>query len=165
MKRWRWGAGLTMAGACALAASPCAAAGRATNQFRVSVNPIASCTVSAAPLIFLIPVPTNINVDSTSTITVKCPRNTAFTIDIDTGLNSNGINRRVYNAGFNAYINYDVYKDPPRSAVWGTGGAKNVAGNSGLTGTVLIPVYGRVASVKTLKSGSYRDTLTITVTF
>ena len=165
MKRWRWGAGLTMAGACALAASPCAAAGRATNQFRVSVNPIASCTVSAAPLIFLIPVPTNINVDSTSTITVKCPRNTAFTIDIDTGLYANGINRRVYNAGFNAYINYDVYKDPPRSAVWGTGGAKNVAGNSGLTGTVLIPVYGRVASVKTLKSGSYRDTLTITVTF
>ena len=165
MNRWRLCAGLTMAGACALAASPCAAAGRATNQFRVSVNPIASCTVSAAPLIFLIPVPTNINVDSTSTITVKCPRNTAFTIDIDTGLNSNGINRRVYNAGFNAYINYDVYKDPPRSAVWGTGGAKNVAGNSGLTGTVLIPVYGRVASVKTLKSGSYRDTLTITVTF
>ena len=165
MNRWRWGAGLTMAGACALAASPCAAAGRATNQFRVSVNPIASCTVSAAPLIFLIPVPTNINVDATSTITVKCPRNTAFTIDIDTGLYANGINRRVYNAGFNAYINYDVYKDPPRSAVWGTGGAKNVAGNSGLTGTVLIPVYGRVASVKTLKSGSYRDTLTITVTF
>lgn len=165
MNRWRLGAGLTMVSACALAASPCAAAGRATNQFRVSVNPVSSCTVSAAPLIFLIPVPTNTNVDSTSTITVKCPRNTAFTIDIDTGLYSNGINRRVYNAGFNAYINYDVYKDPPRSAVWGTGGAKNVAGNSGLTGTVLIPVYGRVASVKTLKSGSYRDTLTITVTF
>ena len=165
MKRWRWGAGLTMAGACALAASPCAAAGRATNQFRVSVNPIASCTVSAAPLIFLIPVPTNINVDSTSTITVKCPRNTAFTIDIDTGLYSNGINRRVYNAGYNAYINYDVYKDPPRSAVWGTGGAKNVAGNSGLTGIALLTVYGRVASVKTLKSGSYRDTLTVTISF
>ena len=70
MKRWRWGAGLTMAGACALAASPCAAAGRATNQFRSSVNPVSSCTVSAAPLIFLIPVPTNLNVDSTSTITI-----------------------------------------------------------------------------------------------
>ena len=165
MNRWRLCAGLTMAGACALAASPCAAAGRATSQVRVSVNPVSSCTVSAAPLIFLIPVPTNLNVDATSTITVKCPRNTAFVIDIDTGLYSNGINRRVYNAAYNAYINYDVYKDPPRSAVWGTGGAKNQAGNSGLTGIALIPVYGRVASVKTLKSGSYNDTLTVTVTF
>ena len=165
MIRWRLCAGLTMAGACALAASPCAAAGRATNQFRVSVNPISSCTVSATPLTFLIPVPTNINVDSTSTIAVKCPPNTAFTIDIDTGLYSNGINRRVYNAGYNAYINYDVYKDPPRSAVWGTGGAKNVAANSGVTGIVLRTVYGRVASVKTLKSGSYNDTLTVTITF
>ena len=165
MNRGRLCAGLTMASACALAASPCAAAGRATNQFRATVNPISSCTVSATPLIFLIPVPTNTNVDSTSTITVRCPRNTAFTIDIDSGLHSNGINRRVYNAGFNAYINYDVYKDPPRSAVWGTGGAKNVAGNSGPTGILLRTVYGRVASVKTLKSGSYRDTLTVTVTF
>ena len=165
MNRWRLCAGLTVAGACALAASPCAAAGRATNQFRVSVNPISSCTVSAAPLIFLIPVPTNTNVDSTSTITIKCPPKTAYTVDIDTGLYSNGINRRVYNAGFNAYINYDVYKDPPRSAVWGTGGARNVAGNSGVTGIALLTVYGRVASVKTLKSGSYRDTLTVTVTF
>ena len=165
MNRWRLSAGLTMASAGALVASPCAAAGRATNQFQASVSPISSCSVSAAPLIFLIPVPTNTNVDSTSTITISCPPQTAFTIDIDAGLYSNGINRRVFNAGYNAYINYDVYKDPPRSAVWGTGGAKNVAGNSGLTGVALLTVYGRVASVKTLQSGSYNDTLTVTVTF
>jgi spore coat protein U-like protein len=129
------------------------------------VNPLSSCTLSAAPLIFMIPVPTNANVDSTSAITIKCPPNTAFTIDIDTGLYPNGINRRVYNAVANAYINYDVYKDPPRSAVWGTGGARNVGGNSGPTGTALLTVYGRVASVKTLKAGGYNDTLTVTVTF
>ena len=165
MNRGRWCAGLTMASACALAASPCAAAGRATNQFQVSVSPVSNCTVSALPLSFFIPVPTNVNVDSTSTITIKCPPQTAWTVDIDTGLYSNGINRRVFNAGYNAYINYDVYKDPPRSAVWGTGGTKNVGGNSGPTGGSLLTVYGRVASVKTLKTGSYLDTLTVTVTF
>ena len=165
MKRWRLSAGLTIAGACALAASPCAAAGQATNQFQATVSPISSCTVSATPLSFFIPVPTNLNVDSTSTITIKCPPQIAFTVDIDTGLYSNGINRRVYNAGYNAYINYDVYKDPPRSAVWGTGGAKTVPGNSGLTGISLLTVYGRVAAVKTLKPGSYTDTLTVTLTF
>ena len=154
-----------MAGASALAMPACAASGRATVQIRASVNVVGGCTVAATPLIFMIPVPTNTNVDSTSTILVKCAPNTAFTVDIDTGLYPNGINRRVFNAAAKAYINYDVYKDPPRSAVWGTGGAKNVAGNSGVTGTSLMAVYGRVASVKTLKSGSYRDTLTVTVTF
>jgi len=160
----RVAASLAIAGAFALS-STAALAGKATNQFQATVNPISSCTVSAAPLIFLIPVPTNTNVDSTSTITVKCPPLTAFTIDIDTGLYPNGINRRVFNASANAYINYDVYKDPPRSAVWGTGGARAVPGNSGVLGLVIVPVYGRVASVKTLKAGGYNDTLTITLNF
>src|SRR5689334_8322752 len=117
--RWRVATLLGAGAAFALSATPCAA-GRATNQIAVSVRPISGCTVSAAPLIFLIPVPTNTNVDSTSTIQVKCAPNTAFTIDIDGGLYAQGINRRVFNAPNNAYINYDVYKDPPRSAVWGT---------------------------------------------
>lgn len=164
MNRWPV-ATLAIAGACALGAAPCHAAGRATSQMPVSVSPISGCTVSAAPLIFLIPVPTNTNVDSTTTITVKCPPLTPFTVDIDGGLHSQGINRRVYNATYNAYINYDVYRDPPRSAVWGTGGAKNLVGNSGLLGIALIPVYGRVASVKTLKAGGYNDTLTVTINF
>ncbi|MDP3675171.1 MAG: spore coat U domain-containing protein [Novosphingobium sp.] len=159
------GAVLAVAGAFACLATPCLAAGRATSQIAVSVRPISSCTVVASPLIFMIPVPTNTNVDSTSSISIKCPPNTAFTVDIDTGLYPNGINRRVFNAAANAYINYDVYKDPPRSAVWGTGGARNVGGNSGLTGISLMTVYGRVASVKTLKAGGYNDTLTVTVTF
>lgn len=165
MSGWRIGAVLGLAGAFACSASPCFAAGRATVQIRASVNPIGGCTVAATPLIFLIPVPTNTNVDSTSSITIKCAPNTAFTVDIDRGLYPNGINRRVFNAAANAYINYDVYKDPPRSAVWGTGGARNVAGNTGLTGTSLMTVYGRVASVKTLKAGGYNDTLTVTITF
>lgn len=154
-----------MVGASAVAMPACAAPGRATVQIAASVNVVGGCTVAATPMVFMIPVPTNANVDSTSTITVQCPRNTAFTVDIDRGLYPNGINRRVFNAAANAYINYDVYKDPPRSAIWGTGGARNVAGNTGLTGTSLMIVYGRVASVKTLKAGGYSDTLTVTVTF
>ena len=134
-------------------------------QFLATVRPTNSCTVAAAPLIFSIPVPTNTNVDSSTTITVKCPPNTPFVIDIDNGLYPNGINRRVYNSGYNAYINYDVYKDPPRSSVWGTGSAKNYSGNSGATGTATVPVYGRVASVRTLQSGGYTDRLTVTVSF
>ena len=49
--------------------------------------------------------------------------------------------------------------------MWGTGPARNVAGNSGPLGLVVMPVYGRVAAVKTIQAGGYNDTLTITVTF
>ena len=152
-------------GALALGASPCAAKGRATNQFRVSVNPIASCTVGATPLVFFVPVPANADFDNTATITVKCPPNTAYVVDIDNGLNPQGINRRVFNAVANAYLTYDVYKDPPRSQVWGKGSLKNVSGNSGVTGLFVYTVYGRLNAKASMKAGGYRDTLTITVTF
>lgn len=146
-------------------ASVPAHAGRATYTMPVRAQVINGCTVNALPLIFLIPVPTNANVDSTTSISIACTPNIPFTLDIDNGLYANGNNRRVFNAAANAYINYDIYKDPPRSNVWGTGQAKNFSGNSGATGRLTIPVYGRVASSKNLKAGSYRDTLTVTINF
>lgn len=154
-----------MASACALAASPCAAKGRATNQMRVSVNPTASCSVGVTALVFVVPVPLNANFDSTASITVKCPPKTAYVVDIDNGLNALGTNRRVFNAVANDYLTYDVYKDPPRSQVWGKGNLKNVSGNTGVTGLFVYTVFGRLNAKTSMKAGGYRDTLTITVTF
>ena len=147
-----------------LAASP-AHAGRATYTMAVQAQVMNGCTVNALPLVFNIPVPTNGNVDSSTTVKIACTPNTPFTIDIDRGLHANGVNRRVFNAALNAYISYDIFKDPPRSNVWGTGSARNVTGNSGPTGIVVLPVYGRVASSKSLKAGGYNDTLTVTINF
>lgn len=155
---------MAFAAAAMLAATP-AHAGRATYTMPVRAQVINGCTVNALPLIFTVPVPTNANVDSSTSITIACTPNIPFTLDIDTGLYANGINRRVFNATANAFINYDVYKDPPRSQVWGTGGSKNLAGNSGATGLVVLPVYGRLASSRNLKAGNYRDTLTVTISF
>ena len=165
MRAWRIVAIVGAASAFALTASNCAAAGRATNQIRVSVSPIASCSVSATPLVFFVPLPANSTFDSTALLSLKCPPDTAFVIEIDNGLNAQGNNRRVFNAAANAYLTYDVYKDPPKSQVWGKGNLKNVSGNSGLTGLALYTVYGRLTGKSSMKAGGYRDTLTITVTF
>ncbi len=147
-----------------VAAAP-AHAGKATYAMPVSASVVNGCTINALPLVFMVPVPTNLNVDATTALTVRCSPQVPFTVDIDAGLHANGINRRVRNAAANAYINYDVYRDPPRSQVWGTGQAKNVSLNSGLTGLVVIPVYGRLASSTRLQAGNYTDTLTVTITF
>ena len=146
--------------------APSYAEGRATNSMRVAVRPLNGCRVSATPMVFIVVPPyANTRADATATITVNCTPNIDFNIDIDRGLYSNGINRRMHNATGNDYFGYDVYKDPPRSQVWGTGRTQNLAGNSGTTGYALYTVYGRTEQVSRLKAGSYRDTLTITVTF
>lgn len=166
MKDWRYCAPIVLAGAVALAASPCVAQGRATNQFPVSVNVVSGCTVVATPMVFFVPVPANVNVASTATLTLQCSPNVAYVIDIDTGLNSQGATtRRVANAAQTQFLTYDIYKDPPRSQVWGRGNLKNVAGNSGASGVVVYTLYGLLNAKSTMTAGSYRDTLTITVTF
>ncbi len=148
------------------ASVPAFAQGRATNTIRVGVRPLNGCRVSATPMVFIVVPPyTNTKADATATITVNCTPNIDFNIDIDRGLYNNGINRRMYNATANKYFDYDVYKNPPRSQVWGTGQTQNLAGNSGQTGFVDYTVYGRTEQINRLEAGSYRDTLTITVTF
>ncbi len=153
-----------VAGACALSGSPSAAA-KATYTMPVSVDVLAGCTVSAAPLVFLMPVPANRDIDSTSTITVRCNPNLAYTIDIDNGLHAQGNNRRVRHANLNAFLTYDIYKDPPRSQVWGRGNTRNLAGNSGSAGVVAYPVYGRLNGKAGTVAGNYSDLLTVTVNF
>jgi spore coat protein U-like protein len=143
-----------------------AGTGKATVQMQVSANVIAGCTVSAMPMAFVvIPPYVNANVDSTANILLRCAPNTPYTIDIDGGLYAQGINRRVFSAAANAYLTYDVFRDPPKSQVWGSGSAKNLTGNSGATGLMVHTVYGRLNEKANMKAGSYQDTLTVTVSF
>lgn len=164
MGRLSFRARTVLAGALALSASPCLA-GRATNEMPVMVEVINSCTIVAIPLIFTLPTPINGNVDRTTTITVSCPPNTAYTIDIDNGLHVQGANRRVKHAALNDYMTYNLYRDNPRSQVWGKGNTRNLAGNSGAGGAFVYTVYGRLNSKASAAAGQYRDMLTVTVNY
>jgi spore coat protein U-like protein len=155
---------MVLAGALALTATPCIA-GKATYTMPVSLDVISGCTVSAAPLIFMMPTPANTTFDSTTTITVRCNPNLPYTIDIDNGLHALGTNRRVKHSTANQFLTYDIYKDPPRSQVWGRGNTRNLAGNAGPSGTVIYPVYGRLTGRSGATAGNYNDLVTVTVNF
>lgn len=131
----------------------------------VQVTVTNACTISAAPLVFMAPAPVNATIDSTTTITVQCPPNIAYSITLDNGLWPQGNNRRVKHTNFNDYLTYDIYKDPPRSQIWGRGNTQPVNGNSGPSGVVTHPVYGRLNARSNMRAGAYRDSVVVEITF
>ena len=127
---------------------------------------IAGCSLVTRPMMFVVPnLQVNSAVDTTTTLTIKCTPNTDFTIDLDKGLYANGIVRRMYSPAANAYVAYDVYRDAPRTSVWGTGQLKNVTGNSGTGAPLTLTLFGRIPAAGKIKAGDYSDRLVVTVTY
>lgn len=156
-----------MAAALGAAGGP-ALAGQVTNTLPASVRVYTGCSLQTRPLTFDASQIVSNQIDSTSTITIRCTPNTDFSIDIDKGLNANGnsSNRQMRNVNTGALLAYDVYRDSPRSNVWGTGALKNaVTGNSGAGAPMDIVLYGRVKNPGRIAAGDYKDTLTVTLNF
>lgn len=150
--------------------SAVAVAATSTTTFEVSATVADACSVAATNLAFgeVTPV-NNANIDATSTVTVTCSLGTAYNITLDAGANAGTAGdvttRRMKDAGTN-YLSYQMYSDTLRSTVWGnTVGTNSVAG----TGTGLgVPavVYGRIPSgQQETATGSYTDTINVTVTY
>ena len=155
-----------IAAALGVAGAP-ASAGQSTGTLTAEVTVFTGCSLVTRPLTFDATVITGNNpIDATTTITVKCTPNTNFTVDIDNGLHANGgSSNRQMSTATGALLAYDVYRDSPRTNVWGTGQLKNVTGNSGAGAPLDILIYGRVPSASKIKAGDYKDTLVVTLNF
>ena len=148
-----------------VAAAP-ANARQTTNTLQARVTVFTGCSLVTRPMTFVVPnLTVSTAVDTTTTLTIKCTPNTNFTVDIDKGLYANGINRRMYSPAANAYVTYDVYRDGPRTNVWGTGQLKNVTGNSGTGAPLTLTLFGRIPASGKIKAGDYADRLVVTVTY
>lgn len=132
-----------------------------------------SCTVSTDPVNFDVYNPFQVApLDSTGTVHINC--NSLITISINYGIqmstgNSGSFSNRIMSSGAH-HLNYNLYTDPGRTAVWGDGSA----GTSIVTGSVLcvlncsVPhtVYGRIPGSQTTAAvGSYTDIITVTVNY
>lgn len=138
-----------------------------TGTVQVVVEVDTSCVLSATPLDFGTAPILSSAIDSTSTISVKCSPGTAYILGIDNGQNYNGSRRMVSDAGafpFFRYVGYQVYRDPARSQVWGSGPGQGVTGIAAGTGAVDLTAYGRVPAAVILPT-EYRDVLTVILDF
>ncbi len=132
------------------------------------------CDISAGTLNFgSSPNSITSNIDSTATITAQCTDTTPYSIGLDNGANANGGQRRMRLGATGNYINYNLYTDSGYSHAWTTttstttctGGTSTCSLGTGTGSNQTFTVYGRVPTQTAPSSGTYNDTVVVTVTF
>lgn len=99
--------------------------------------------------------------DGVGTITVACVPLASFTVSLSPGGGSYSQRRM---SGNGDTLDYNLYTNASRSVVWGDGTAGTATvGGSGVE--VLLNVYGRIPDGQNPKSGTYGDTIIVTVSF
>jgi spore coat protein U-like protein len=130
-----------------------------------------NCTITLTPLSFGMYTPGRSSpLDAVSNITVRCVAQPGtYSVSIGPGLSGNQLIRTL-SAGGGNILNYNLYRDPARTQVWGNGTPPSfvVTGSRTSVGQPTINVhslYGRVFSGQTPNPGSYADNLLVTVLF
>ena len=140
-------------------------AATATTTFNVSLTITASCTVSATALAFGSTGLIAANIDNSSSVTVTCNNSTPYNVGLDagTGTGATVATRKMTSGG--ATVNYTLYQNAGRTTIWGTTIGTDTATGTGNGSAQVLTVYGRVPAQTTPASGSYSDTITVTVTY
>lgn len=142
----------------------------------------ATCSVSAVGVSFGSYDPFSpLTTDATGQVIVECGPSTltetlvGFSVSYVAALSPGSAGsfqpRRMQSGG--SVLDYNLYRDSARSAIWGngSGGTNTVSGSLG----ALLPlgqtvsrthtVYGRIFPQQNIPAGAYTDTLTVTLTF
>lgn len=135
---------------------------QSSNSLSVTTNYENSCNlISASDLNFGHMNDLSQAVTSSTTVTLSCPLNTSWKVNLDQGMNYDGTTRRMRKGS--DYIAYELYRDAQYSQLWNNSGASQGTGNNG---TQTIPIYGKAGpSSAAVPAGEYQDTITVTLTY
>lgn len=154
---------LVAAGAMSVATFASAQAATATATLSVSASIAGACTVGGSALSFGAYASAAAST-ANSNIQVTCSNGTSALVTLNQGNNNNRVpasGTRALNNGTN-YLGYDIYTDNTLATVW------NATNNLPVVSTgspVTLTAYGRIPAGQSPATGSYNDTVTITVTF
>lgn len=145
-------------------------AGSASASLSVSATVANNCTISTSALAFgsYDPIGTNASapMDGTGSVTITCTKGATTTIGLDAGSNApgSGTTRAMITASVK--LDYELYSDSGRTAVWGNSGASlftpPAAPNRNPRS---FTVFGRIPAGQDVASGSYTDSVLATVNF
>ncbi len=149
--------------ALALRAAPAHAA-TATSTLSVSANIAGTCTVGAASLAFGAYSSTAASTANAS-VQVTCTNGVTAQVSLNQGQNNNkatAFGTRALANGATNFLGYDIYTDNTFTTLWN---ATNTVPVTSTGSPVTLTAVGRIPSGQTPATGSYNDSVTITVTF
>lgn len=129
----------------------------------------AACTVSSTPVTFgSYNVFSATPLDATGTVTVSCNETPPPTVTISIGQSTNSGSfdpRAMKHTASSELLLYNLYTDSNRTYIWGDGsGNTSTVRKKIFKGSpVATTVYGRIPPIQDAWSGSYNETLTVTI--
>jgi spore coat protein U-like protein len=151
------------------------AAGTQTSTVLVTASIPPSCAIGAAVIAFPAYDPVNAHAavpdDQTGDIVIRCTKGASgITVGLGNGANNTGSQRRMVNtADSTVTVDYEVYREPGRTSIWGPGDSGQVRSGPDLDGTgsnVTVTMYGRIQPHQLqATAGTYNDTLVSTILF
>jgi spore coat protein U-like protein len=103
----------------------------------------------------------------TSTFSVACTKNTAYTVTLGAGANAAsavGTSRAMKDAGTGAFLSYEIYTNNTYGTVWNT--TNTVGGTAATTSAISLTAYGHIPAGQNVPAAAgYTDTVVSTVNF
>jgi spore coat protein U-like protein len=158
--------------AAAVAAGVAHAATTTTTTFAVTATVQSTCSATAPALAFPAYTPGGGAQIGNTTISVKCTKNTPFSVALNPGSTTGDtFAQRVMASGANT-LQYNLYTTAALATIFGdgAGGATQTVNGTGLGVATAnsVQVFGQIpdnATNQAAVAGSYSDTITVTVTY
>jgi spore coat protein U-like protein len=164
-------ASISAAIALALAAGSAQAAGSKNDTFQVSATVASNCFIDTTDMVFG-SFDGTVDVDSTSTVSVRCSKNAPFDIALNVGTTAGATyGQRLLAGPGGDTLQYNLYTPAGFGTIWGnnTGGTGWVSGSgTGLGNTINFTVNGRIPNSVANQAagiGNYSDVITATVSY
>ncbi len=153
-----------------LATSSLALSATESTTIGVTAEVVDACSVTAAPLAFgqFDTAVNNTDKDASTTIDVTCSNGTAYNVGLDAGgaTGATVTSRQMTGGTGTDLLDYALYSDSGRSSNWGDTVGTDTIADTGSGALQVKSVYGRVPSGQSsAPTGSYSDTINVTVTF
>lgn len=136
------------------------------DPFRVSLDVIPSCRVTATSVNFGEHGALLSNLDASGKVNVTCTKDTMYTVTLGQGLAAAGANgRKMFQNGArgNPSIAYNLFRDPARTIVWDDIIQLDAPLELASGRTDAQTVYARVKAQKTPPAGTYSDSVVVNV--
>jgi len=132
-------------------------------SFNVQATVERSCTVSADPINFGTHSALTSNIDANGRLVINCTNGLPYSISLNGGLSNAAPTQRRMTQGTGAVI-YGLYSNSARTLPWGSSPTEIIS-KTGTGSSENVTVYGRVAPQATPFTGTYSDTVVVTINY